>query len=314
MKISPKTKAHHLPIKLMGCGFVLSAVHQNPQIAWDAIRAGVSEIQRIEDLISSWKPSSQTSLINEAAGIKEVKVDKELIDLIERSLRISEITGGAFDISGSLARFYYNFNKNENPRPTDKKVSELCHLINYKNIHLNKLHSTVYLKQKGMKIGFGGIGKGYAAYKAHQTMLSCGIQNGLINASGDLMAWGSPPDKEHWSVNITDPDNPEESILNVDIPFGSVVTSGESESYTIIDGQKHSHIIDPRTGRSAKGAKSVSVISTNPELCDALATALSVLGPQEGIRLIDKLNGVECIITDHNNEQYFSNQLTNTAA
>jgi thiamine biosynthesis lipoprotein len=161
-------KAHHHPVKLMGCGFVLTAVSASPQLAWDAIRAGVSEIERIEDLISSWKEDSQTSEINRCAGIRPVKVDNELIGLIQRSLKISELTGGAFDISGGLARFYYNFNQQENPLPSEEKVSELCQLINYRNIEINEDDQTVFLKREGMKIGFGGIGKGYAAYRAHK--------------------------------------------------------------------------------------------------------------------------------------------------
>lgn len=306
-----KLKAHHHPLRLMGCDFVLSAVHLSPQIAWDAIRAGVDEISRIENLISSWKLDSETTAINNAAGEHPVRVSDELLQLILRSNKVSDITGGAFDISGSLARFYYNFNKEENTMPSDEKISELCHLINYQNIEINESESTVYLKQKGMKIGFGGIGKGYAAHRAHKVMLEHGVTDGLINASGDLMAWGKPPKEDSWSINLVNPDSPSENAMNINIPYGSVVTSGESESYTIINGEKHSHIIDPRTGRSARGAKSVSVLSTNPELCDALATGISVLGVKPGLNLVNRLNGVECIITDHENHIHFSTNLKN---
>ena len=174
---------------------------------------------------------------------------------------------------------------------------------------MNESESTVYLKREGMQIGFGGIGKGYAAYKAYQVMHGHGVADGLINASGDLMAWGSPPNKESWEINIPNPSNKKENLMTVDVPFGSVVTSGESESYTLVNGEKHSHIIDPRTGKSSKGAKSVTVISTNPELCDGLATGLSVLGLEQGLRLVNQLNGVECILTDYDDKIHFSNHL-----
>ncbi len=305
-------KAHHFPVKLMGCGFVLTAVSESPQLAWDAIRAGVREITRIEDLISSWREDSDTSEINRMAGIAPVQVDEELVQLIQRSLRISDLTGGAFDISGGLARFYYNFNNEENPLPSDEEIDELCTLINYRNIEVDTTNNTVFLKRKGMKIGFGGIGKGYAAYRAHCVMQKMGIHHGLINASGDLMAWGKPPQRENWSVNITDPNDKNSSIMEVVLPYGSVVTSGESESYTLVDGTKHSHIIDPRTGRSARGALSVSVISVNPELSDALATGISVLGVKHGLHLLNQLKGVEGIITSRDGRFHFSNGLKTT--
>ena len=121
-----KRKAHHFPVKLMGCGFVLTAIHESPQVAWDALRAGVNEIVRIEYLISSWKDFSQTSAINKAAGKAPVQVDKELIDLIQRSIKVSQLTGSAFDISGNLARHYYNFNNKGKTLFRQKKRLRNC--------------------------------------------------------------------------------------------------------------------------------------------------------------------------------------------
>ena len=193
--IASKPKAHHHQIKLMGCRFVLSAIHADPQKAWDAIWLGVKEILRIESIISSWKEDSETAKINAAAGLRPVKVSTELFALIARSLKISEITAGAFDISGTLSRYYWNFNGKENEMLATEKIHELRDLINYKLIELDTNNKTVFLKKKGMKIGFGGIGKGYAAFKAHEVMKDFGIQNGLINAAGDLMCWGKPPEK-----------------------------------------------------------------------------------------------------------------------
>ncbi len=302
-------KAHHHPIKLMGCCFVLTAVDVSPQRAWDALRAGVKEIKRIEDLISSWKADSETTQINNNAGIAPIKVSNELFHLIERSLKVSNITAGAFDISGTLSRYYWTFDGKENERLPEDQIHELRNLINYRLIELNKEQETIFLKKRGMKIGFGGIGKGYAAYRAYQVMKEMGIQSGLINASGDLMCWGNPPNEDHWTINIPDPKNRANSLLQFSIPYGSVVTSGNYENYTIINGQRYSHIVDPRTGRPVEGIKNVSVVCLNPEFADAMATAISVMGAKEGIKLVNRLNGIECVIIDQEDKVHYSNYL-----
>ena len=202
-----KIKAHHHMVKLMGCKFILTAIHQNPQIAWDGIRAAQQEIERIENLISSWKESSETSAINRKSGIQAVEVSNELFELISRSLSVSRITSGAFDISGTLSRYYWSFDKSSQEMLAKDQIDELCQLINYKAIELNAKSNTVFLTQQGMCIGFGGIGKGYAAQRAMETMKSMGIHSGLINASGDLSCWGQPPGEKEWQIKISHPDN-----------------------------------------------------------------------------------------------------------
>ena len=304
-----KIKAHHHPCLLMGCGFVLTAIHENAQTAWESIRAAELEIIRCENLISSWKADSQTSMINNLSGISAVKVDKELYELIYRSLKISELTSGAFDICGNLSRFYWAFDNEDHDILDEEKIQELRGLMGYKNIELNQTDHSVFLKKKGMKIGFGGIGKGYAAVKAKQVMQSFGIENGLINASGDLVCWGSPPRKKEWDINIPDPKARAQSILQFTIPHGSVVTSGNFENYTVIDGKRYSHIIDPRTGYPVHGIKNVSVVSPNAEFGDAMATAISVMGVEEGINIVNRLNGLECIIIDQDDRIHYSQSL-----
>lgn len=302
-------KAHHHRVKLMGCGFVLTAVHQDPQVAWDAIRAGVAEIQRIEDMISSWKEGTYTHRINSHAGISPVWVPAELYALIERSLRVSRLTYGAFDISGTLARDYWKFDRGEHEWLPEARLHELRQRIDYRAIQLNPEQQTVFLQQKGMKIGFGGIGKGYAAYRAHRVMAAMDIEHGLINASGDLMAWGSPPQQSLWDVWIPDPEQRNRPLVEFAIPYGSVVTSGNYENYTLIDGKRLSHIVDPRTGMPVEALKCVSIVCPNPEFGDALATAISVLGIRDGLALVNRLNGVECLIIDKDNQRYFSDHL-----
>lgn len=307
----PTIKAHHHNLGLMGCKFVLTAVYHDPQIAWDALRAGVAEIERIEQLISSWKTTSQTGRINQMAGIQSVKVDRELFELIKRSLNISRITNGAFDISGTVARNYWKITNQESKMPSPAIITRLMELINYKHILLDEEEQSVLLTKKGMKIGFGAIGKGYAALRASVVMRQMGIENGVVNASGDLMCWGKPMEKDQWEIKIPDPENPSFVLATLNIPNGSVVTSGGYEKYALINGKRYSHIIDPRTGVPAEGLKSVSIVCPNPELGDALATTVTVLGEIEGLALINRLNGIECVIVNHKGEIKYSNQLGN---
>ena len=313
MNASNQKTVHHHPILLMGCGFVLTAVHENKQTAWDALRAAEAEIRRIESLISSWKEDSQTTIINEASGVHPVKVSHELYNLIARSIKVSELTCGAFDISGTLSRYYWKFDKEEHDLLPPEQIDELVSLVNHKNIILNPNEKTVFLTRAGMKIGFGGIGKGYAAESAKVIMQSYGVESGLVNASGDLLAWGNPPGRDDWEISIPDPRDRSLNLLSLYLDHGSVVTSGSYENYSLINGVRYSHIINPRTGYPVTHTKNVTVVCPNAEFGDALATALSVLPIQEGINLVDRLEGVECIIIDASDKAHFSYKLKQKA-
>ena len=293
----------------MGCRFGFSAIHQNPDRAWSAIRAGVKEIRRIESLISSWKEASETSEINRCAGIRPVKVSRELFELIRRSIHISAITGGAFDITGNISRYYWKCNGQDILPPERHTIEMLRQLIDYRLIELDEQSSTVFLQRKGMSIGFGGIGKGYAAHKAKIAMEEYALSGGMVNASGDIVCWGNPPKNETWSVSIIDPKNHDCIAANISLSYGSVVTSGDYESFQTHEGKKYSHIIDPRTGMPSDGLSSVTVVGLNPEFGDALATALSVLGWERGIRLVNRIRGVECILIDQSNTIHYSDNL-----
>ncbi|WP_439883286.1 FAD:protein FMN transferase [Pontibacter sp. MBLB2868] len=284
---------------LMGTRFELAAVTRDEQKAWEAIDAGIKEIQRIEALISEWQPTSQTSEINRNAGIKPVVVDQELFDLISRSNRISKMTGGDFDISFASIDKVWKFDGSMKVLPTPAQTAASVSKINYRNIILNPDNHSVFLKETGMKIGFGAIGKGYAANRARDIMREMGIAGGVVNAAGDLVTWGKQADGESWYVGIADPLEKDKVFSWLTADNTAVVTSGNYEKFAEIDGKRYSHIIDPRTGKPASGLKSVTIVCPNGELADALATAVSVLGKEEGLYLINQLKGVECLlITD----------------
>ena len=283
---------------LMGNNFDITLVAPNDALAQDYIDLAVSEIQRIEKLISSWDPNSQTSLINNNAGIKAVKVDKELFDLIDRAIRISKLTDGAFDISYASMDRIWKFDGSMSSMPSEKAIKESVARVGYKNIILDPVEHTVCLKKQGMKIGFGAIGKGYAADMAKALLIRKGVTSGIINASGDMSTWGKQPNGKEWKVAITNPMDKEKAFAILPITNGAVVTSGNYEKYVNFNGKRYSHIIDPRTGIPSNGILSATVFAPKAELADALATALFVMGTEVGINRINQLPNIECVVID----------------
>ena len=287
---------------LMGSDFEITIVDKNESNANFLLDLAINEISRIEKLISSWDKNSQTSLINLNAGIKPVKVDKELFDLIARALKISDLSQGAFDISyASLDKIWY-FDKEMLEMPSKEDIIKSVLKVGYHNIILNKEKQTVFLKIKGMKIGFGAIGKGYAADMAKSILVKNEVKSGIINASGDLTAWGKKPSGKDWMVAIVNPLNKSKIFSWLPIKNKAVVTSGNYERFIKFNDKSYSHIIDPRTGYPSQGILSVTIFTEKAELADALATSVFVLGQEIGMNLINQLKGIDCIIINKENK------------
>jgi len=296
--------------KLMGNCFEFTVVAGNKQKGNDAIDLAIAEVSRIEALLSTYKSNSQTNLINDYAGIKAVKVDKEVIDLIQRSLKISTLTQGAFDITyGSIDKGLWNFDTNMTSLPDKETALSSVKLINYENVAVFPANGTVMLKNKGMRIGFGGIGKGYAADKAKQILINAGIESGIVNAAGDLITWGKQLNGSNWTIGIADPDQKTQPFSALNISNMAIATSGNYEKYATINGVKYSHTIDPKTGLPVGGIKSVSIICSSAELADALATPVMVMGVEVGLDMINQLQNIACIIIDENNKMYTSKNI-----
>lgn len=285
-------------LKLMGSRFDITVVAKDPVEGDEYINLAISEITRIEKLISSWDPNSQTSEINRNAGIKPVQVDIELFNLIQRAIGISKLTDGAFDISYASMDKIWKFDGSMTYMPSEDAIKASVAKVGYQNIILDKEYHTVFLKLKGMKIGFGAIGKGYAADKAKELLKSKGVVSGIINASGDMNTWGKQPDGTEWKVAITNPMNKNKVFALLPIHNGAVVTSGNYEKYVNFNNIRYSHIIDPRSGYPATGIISVTVFAHKAELADALATSVFVMGIEVGLNRIEQLPQVECIIID----------------
>lgn len=298
-------------IRLMGNQFEFTLIDENENNANETFEIAIQEIKRIETLLTTFSDTSITYKINENAGISAVSVDDEVFQLLKRCQFISKITQGAFDISyGSLDKRFWNFDLNMTSLPDPKVAKKAVELINYENIILDETHKTVFLKNKGMRIGFGGIGKGYAAEMAKKKLIENNVLNGIVNASGDLTAWGFQENGEAWTIGVADPNQRKSIFSTFKITNKAVATSGNYEKFITINNKRYSHTIDPKTGYPISGIKSVTILAENAEIADALATPVTVMGIEVGMNFINQLKTIGCIIIDDNDKSYFSNNIT----
>lgn len=310
MQVDNISSIHKAVVRLMGNRFEISVVSEDPLWADERIEEAIEEISRIEKLLTTYNDNSQTNQINANAGIAPVKVDKEVFDLIQRSIKISDITQGAFDITyGSIDKSLWNFDENMTSLPDAVTAKKLVRLINYKNVILNEADCSVLLKEKGMRIGFGGIGKGYAAERAKFILKQSGVESGIVNAAGDLTAWGNQPDGKPWTIGIANPDAPQHAFSYLNITDMAIATSGNYEKFILINGKKYSHTIDPKTGFPVTGIKSVTIISSNAEVADAMATPVMIMGIKVGLNMVNQIHGLDCIIIDDQDKIYTSSNI-----
>jgi thiamine biosynthesis lipoprotein len=275
-------------------GFVL--VENDTVQAQRYFQLVIDEIERIENLISEWRPNTQISEVNQNAGIRPVKVDREVFELTRRAIHYSRLTEGAFDISIAALDNVWFFDGSMEQLPSDDVIRNSVQHVGYQHIILDSVNSTIFLEKKGMKIGFGSIGKGYAADKGRELLQSLGVVGGIVNASGDLAAWGMQPDKRPWKIGVSNPFKVHKMIKVLKLRYGAVATSGSNEKFVEIDGKRYSHIINPKTGWPSTGLTSVTVSGSSAEFANFLSTSIMVLGNQHGKELIKKFPDYKAII------------------
>ena len=285
-------------VSMLGSPFEITVVAKDSLQGKYFTDLAIAEVKRIENLISDWIPTTQISLVNKNAGFQAVRVDSEVYELVERAIKISQLTEGAFDISYASMDKIWKFDGSMTAMPTEEAIKKSVAKIGYKNIILNKEDQTIYLKLEGMKLGLGGIGQGYIADKVKNLLQTNGCSSGIVNVSGDINAWGKQINQKPWTVGIINPMNKNKVFATFPLENSSVETSGNYEKYVIFNGIRYSHIIDPRTGYPTQGVVSVSVFAKQTEIADALATGIFVLGVEVGLDLVNQLKGIECIIVD----------------
>lgn len=299
--ITQTTSEHIFYSKMMGSTFVLTILDTDSNRAQSHWEMTEKLGREIEAEISSWDSLSFTSAINRNAGIKPVKVPIRLFNLIQRSIKVSELTQGAFDISYAALDGIWDFTNPKNVIPDSNTIHRAVSLVNYKEIILNTMDTSVYLSNKGMKIGFGAIGKGFLADEITRFLKSKGIKAGIVNAGGDLMTWGTPLYDTAWEIGLANPSLKSHLLAKLKIKDQAIVTSGDYEKYIEWKGIKYAHILDPKSGYPVTYLNSVTVLCPSAELADALATAVFVMGEKKGIALINQLEGIDAVAVKGSN-------------
>ena len=289
---------HKKKYALLGSPFEITVVAKDTVEGNFYVNSAVNEVKRIENLISDWIPTTQISQVNQNAGIVPIKVNNEVFELVERALKISKLTDGAFDISYASMDKIWKFDGSMKEMPSPEAIKKSVERIGYEKIILDTKNKTIFLKDAGMKLGLGGIGQGYIADKVKEVLQAKGCTAGIVNVSGDINTWGSQIDGKPWTVGIVNPVNKNKVVATFPLIDSAVETSGSYEKYVTFNNIRYSHIIDPRSGYPATGIVSVSIFAKQTEIADALATGVFVLGVEVGLNLINQLKGIECIIVD----------------
>ena len=247
--------------------------------------------------------------MNRYAGIRPVKVDKEVLELTKRALQLSVLTNGAFDVSFASMDRIWKFDGSMTAMPSAEDIKKSVSKVGYRNIILDTLNSTIFLKLEGMKIGFGALGEGYAADKCREMMLQKGIRAGIINGSGDMNTWGKQPNGKDWTVGLTNPRNKKKLLAVIPLHEGAVVTSGSYEKFVMFNGKRYAHIIDPLTGYPATGLSSVTVFGPSAEKANGFSTSMMVLGKDAALKFIQQFADYSYIIIGDNGKVFSSPQL-----
>lgn len=295
-----------LDYSTMGTNIVIEVHHVDKSIRNQAIKAVVNEMERINQTMSTYIDSSDVSQLNAQAFLKDVVVSKELFDLIALSLDISELTGGAFDITYASVGYLYSYpNK---AKPSNKQILKLLQAVNYKLVELNETNRSIRFLHEDVKIDLGGIAKGFAVDNSIGILQSLGIKNALVTAGGDTRLLGDRLGKP-WIVGIRDPRDKEKQAVVIPLSESAMSTSGDYERYFEEDGKRYHHILSPKTGKSTYEVQSVSIIGPESVYNDALSTAVFVMGLQTGIGLINSLPNFEAIVMDANRRMHYSKGL-----
>lgn len=284
------------------------------ELAQKALDEAFAEFHRIEILADSFaeeKPeSSDVCRINKNAGIKPVKVSEDTLTMLEKSLAMSELSAGAFDITVGVLRDLWGFGQRECRIPADEELENGLAFVGYKQIVVDRVQKSVFLPQQGMKIDLGGIAKGYAIDRAVEKLQQMGIESAIINAGGSIYALGGRPDGEPWCIGIQDPRDEKNLIALLKIKDRAVVSSGDYERYFIENGVRYHHILDPATGKPARKLISSTVVAQSATDADLLSTALFVLGTDSGLELIENFPGSSTVFIDSRGEISLSEELT----
>jgi len=294
---------------LMGTVVFVTAVAADESTAQKAAKAGLDEIRRLEELLSTWIPTSELSKVNAAAGREPVPVSQETVEVLERSLDMAKLTNGGFNIAVGPAVKAWDVS-GEGQIPPEEDLEALRPQLDLSQIQLDKKKRTVWLRRQGMQIDVGGIGKGFAADLAARVMQTSGAIAGVIALSGDIKTFGRMPDQQKFVFGIQHPRKEQGEVLGrIELENEAVSTAGDYQRYFMKDGIRYHHILDPVTLQPARECQSVTIIAKEGVMADGLDTGIFVMGADKGLALIESLPDVEGVIVDQEGKIFVSSGL-----
>ncbi len=291
---------------IMGTRVGVELWHMDKHTAKKAINAVQAEMQRIDKTMSPFIASSEVSLINREAAEHPVKISRELFKLILKAQTLSKKSNGVFDITFASIGYLYNYRAHQ--RPADKVIQNNLTKVNYRQIQLRPKTSEIYFKQKGMRIDLGGIAKGHAVDRSIQKLATFGIRNAMVMAGGDSRLLGDKKGKP-WITGIRHPRQKGKYVVILPLENTAISTSGDYERFFIEDDIRYHHIIQPKTGKSARNNQSVTVLGPETTTTDALSTTLFILPTQTALRLVNSLPQYDAIIIDNQGVLHYSSGL-----
>ena len=292
----------------MGTLVKITAVARSESVAQTAATAGFAEIRRLEELLSTWIPTSELSRVNASAGVMPVHVSSETLTVVQRAIQVAEMTDGGFNIAIGPAVDAWSVIESRRI-PTESELEALRPLLDLKAVHADGRKQTIYLEKAGMQIDVGGIGKGYAADQAVIAMKNAGASTGVVALSGDIKTFGQLPGGRKFPVGIQHPRKEGEVLAFMELEDEAISTAGDYERFFEHDGVRYHHILDPRTLQPARSCQSVTVIAREGIWADGLDTGIFVMGVESGMRLVEALPDVEAIIVDHEGHVHVSSGL-----
>lgn len=291
---------------LMGTEVHISVWHQDNQHARVVVEDAIAEMRRINDLMSTYESSSELSLLNREASRQATVVSEELVGLINRSLEISKSTRGAFDVTYASVGYLYDYRNGT--KPEKKRIQAQLPAVNFEHVVVDTQANTVTYSHPDVRVDLGGIAKGYAVDRSIEIIKQHGIEHAIVTAGGDTRVLGKKLDRP-WVVGIQNPRSETEVVALIPLVDESISTSGDYERYFDEQGIRYHHIIDPKTGDSAREVRSVSILGLESTYADALSTSLFVLGLESGMQLINTIHGYEAILVDQEGRLHYSNGL-----
>ena len=313
---APAPEAHVVArtFPVMGTEVTFSAYTGDDNQAEHAFGAAYDEIRRVERLMTDWErpgePESDIVRINKAAGKKAVKVNPETIAVIQKSLEMSARSDGAFDITFAAMHGLWKFDEDmDKSIPAPEAIAQRRKLINWRDVVVNAKAGTVKLRRAGMRMGLGGIAKGYAVDRCAVVLRAAGLQNFMVQAGGDLFVAGRKG-TVNWMVGVRDPrGGPRDIIARMPIEDHAFSTAGDYERGFVLNGRRYHHIIDPKTGYPATASREVTIFAPNAFLADALDDSVFILGPKRGMELVDSYPDCATLIVDAQNHVWMSKSL-----